>query len=152
MSPNSKGCSLQDQPLFKTGQTLVHCCRKIITVHEQANDKTTAQGTNHINEKRVLWDKDIAQIEKVLLYSAQLGEKLIACNVQLGAAGEEDREQLLLPPQDSLKGEGKIAVAVHQRSTDGLLNGASTWGEEALLYMGKLVDLAAACETKLGNV
>lgn len=126
-------------------------CRKLVATHEQANDKTATRGTNQISKKHKLWDRDIAQIEKVLLYSAQLGEKLIACNVQLVATDEEDREQLLIPPHDALKGEGEFAVDIHKRSTERLLNAASTWGEDAFLYMEKFADLVATCETKTGK-
>lgn len=142
--------SVQEYLLFKTGQTIFQTCRNIVTAHEQANDKTMAYRNPGTQEIRSMWTEDMSQVKRVLLHSAQYGKMIVACNIDL-SANEEDRNQLLTPPRDEMKGHGQMALDIHQKSTDRLQKGATTWGEAAIKYMEKFVGIVAISEKQTGE-
>lgn len=149
-SKKYKPKSLQEYPLYQTGQTIFETCRNIVGAHEQANDKTIANADHGTRKVRAMWMEDMTQVKKVLLHSAQYGKMIVASNIDL-SANEEDRDQLLTPPRDEMKGPGQMALDIHQKSTERLLKGATTWGEAAIKYMDKLVGIVAISEKQTGE-
>lgn len=106
----------------------------MVAVHEQANAKTLAQANTQLKKTRATWQEDTTHVEKVLLYGAQYGSKIIEYNTNLSAS-DEDRRQLLTPPRDALKGPGQMALEMHQKSIEKLLKGSPTWGEDVFTYV-----------------
>lgn len=137
--------------MFKAGQELFKKCRDLVAVHEQANNKASAQGNTHTSERRILWKADLEQVQKALMYAAQYSEKVIQCNVDMSSNGET-KTRLLSPPRDVLNGPGQMALDMHQRSIEKLARGGPTWGEEALKYIDKFAGLAAMCEREAEDV
>lgn len=140
----------KNQPLFKAGQEVLQTCRELVTAHEEANDRTLIQPNLQLEEMRATWSEDVAQVEKVLLYGNQYGEKIVKLNVSL-LPDLEDRTRLLLPPQDFLDEAGKIALEMHQKSTNMLMKDSSTWGEETLTLVDKLMDIISATDRQAGG-
>lgn len=134
----------KDSPLFKAGQSLFEKYHELVTAHEETNSNPAMQVSTQTNDRRKVWEADIAQAEKVVAYAAQYGEKVVRCAIEMSSR-DEHKMQLLTPPRHGLNGPGQMAMHIHQRSIDTLVKGESTWGEEALMCMEKFESLAAGC-------
>lgn len=141
----------QDSSLFKAGQELFSRCRDLVAVHEQANGKASAQANLHTNEMCTLWKADMEQARKAVMYSAQYGEKIIRCHVDM-ANDENTKIKSLTPPRNVLDGPGQMAIDMHQKSIEKLTRGQSTWGGEALEFMDKFAGIAVICESQADGV
>lgn len=139
--------SVHEHSLFATGQNLFRACHSLVATHEQANGKTLAQACEQTSAIRTQWQADFLQMKKAMLHGEQYGQKLVGCQVDLWG-GHECRDQLLTPPWESLKDAGKVALDMHQKSMDRLLNGSRTWGEQAFAYVERLVGIVAASEAQ----
>lgn len=142
--------SAQEHQLFSTGQTLLRACRKIIVTHEQGNDASSrALDTDQIDKVRAQFNKDKSGVEKVLIYGAQHAARIVACNVDL--SGSDERSSLT-PPQGELSDPAHMALDMHQASTENLLNGSTTWGEDAIAYVEKFMGVIAISEKQAGDI
>lgn len=136
--------SAREHVLFNAGKTLLRTCREIIATHEQGNDASSrAQGTDQIDKVRAQFKKDNSGVEKVLIYSAQHAARIVACNIDLSGSGEPGS---LTPAQDELNDAAHMALDMHQRSTEKLLSGSTTWGEDATAYIEKFLGIIAISE------
>ncbi|KAF3766281.1 hypothetical protein M406DRAFT_68640 [Cryphonectria parasitica EP155] len=143
--------SPKDESLAKSSREILQTCRDLVAAHEQANVRTVAQGNMQLKEMRAIWSEDVSQAEKVLLYGAQYGERIIEHNVDL-LANVEERSHLLTPPWDALKGPGQIALDMHLKSAEKLMKGSPTWGEQAVICVDKLMDIIALLYQAFGSL
>lgn len=133
----------QEHPLFKAGQTLVRICRDLVTAHEQGNEASAMRDTDQMTQMRAQFETDKSGVEKALTYSAQYAEKVVARSVDL--CGSVERRSIA-PPRGELNEPANLALDMHQRSTRNLLSESAPWGEEAIAYLEKLLELVTMTE------
>lgn len=139
-----------ESPAFKAGQQILQISRNMIHDHEQANRMALARNgdsNTHFEKIRTKWNGDMAQLEEVLRYGFQYGEKIVACNANLSTS-DEDRSYLLTPDRNEFRETGRTALDMHHKSSEKLLKGMPTWGEEAKAYIDKILEVIAVAHVE----
>lgn len=149
-SKNKATETAREHPLFNAGQTLIRTCRKIIATHEQGNDASSrAQGTDQLDKMRAQVKEDKVGVGKVLIYGAQQAARIVACHVDLSGS---DKRRSLTPAQVELNDPAHIALDMHGRSIEKLLNGSTTWGTDAIAYVEEFMGIVAISEKQASKV